>query len=469
MTETDTNAYLIIGTGASAGERVPIDRVEFYVGRSDGNELVLADPSVSRQHVVLRQAGGKVELEDLGSTGGTFVNGKRVQRTTLQSGDRIALGDTTLRFEQEPGDDVTVMRGDETMMRGGERPVSDDAMLPATFVEAQRQFWSLRDLYERGKLDEQAYRLALKEIIVQDNVGSYWMLGADSGEWYRHEEGGWIQRDPPRTSFPVVPPPPAPPASRLDRGGETTRGRIAVVVLGVLLFIATCVTGVVAISRLAKSFEQGDAQIAMSPGEILEPGDTEESIPMESEAEGNAMPSADSATAIPQEPPTATPTETSIPTATTPPQPIVTLHIGDARTFSQPPAMVAYANTQARPEPPEVVINENCNDRCWRYNEWLAMGTLGLWIDATSTEQVTALGVELWGDQNDGWARVLLDGDEVWRGDTRGADGNWPGGAFVRYLEIAGLPLGIHTLRVEPLGEGGSVTMYFFGFGQVAP
>jgi hypothetical protein len=462
MTESDTNAYLVIESGESAGQRISIDRIEFYVGRSDANALIIADPSVSRQHMVLRQVGDKVELEDLGSAGGTLVNNQRVQRATLKSGDRIVLGDTTLRFEHESSEAETVILGDV-------RHVQSDPMLPAAFKDVQRQFWSLRDLYERGKLDEEGYRLALKEIVIQDDAGAYWMLGSESGDWYRHEASGWVQRDPPRASFPAVAPPPIPPAYQPVKDGGASRGRVAVIVLGVLMLITTCVTGVVAISRFARSFEEGDIQAEVLADGLAGMGDVGDLATTDSEVEGDALSTVDSSTPFLQEPPTSTPTETSIPTATTPPQPVVTLHVGDARTFSQPPEMIAYANTQERPEPPEVVINENCNDRCWRYHEWLAMGTLGLWIDATSTQQVTALGVEFWGDQNDGWARVLVDGDEIWRGDTRGADGNWPGGAFVRYLEVAGLPLGIHTLRVEPLGEGGSATMYFFGFGQVTP
>ena len=469
MTESDTNAYLVIESGASAGRRVPIDRVEFTVGRSDANALIIVDPSVSRQHIVLRQIGDRIEIEDLGSTGGTFVNQAPIQRATLKTGDRIDLGDTTLRFEQELGDDATVMRSDETVMRGDARPVRDDDMLPAAFVEAQRQFWSLRDLYERGKLGEEAYRLALKEIIVQDSAGAYWMLGAESGEWYRHEEGGWARRDPPRADLPAVAPPPVPPAYQPVPERGLSRGRIIVVALGVIMLITTCVTGVVAINRFAKSFEEGDEQVAVLADEVAEQDETEDLAMTDTQAEGDTLPTADSSMPVPEELPTATPTEATIPTSTTPPQPVVTLHFGDARTFSQPPEVVAYANTQERAAPPELAITENCDDTWFRYHEWIGMGKLGQWIEATSAGPVTAMGVEFWGDQNDGWARVLLDGDEIWRGDTRGADGNWPGGAFVRYLEIAGLPSGTHTLRVESLGEGGSATMYYFGIGQVTP
>jgi hypothetical protein len=39
----------------------------------------------------------------------------------------------------------------------------------------------------------------------------------------------------------------------------------------------------------------------------------------------------------------------------------------------------------------------------------------------------------------------------------------------VRYLEVSGLEPGPHSLRFEPTGQGGSVTVYFFGIGEVNP
>ncbi|MGD2162183.1 MAG: FHA domain-containing protein [Anaerolineales bacterium] len=148
----------------------------------------------------------------------------------------------------------------------------------------------------------------------------------------------------------------------------------------------------------------------------------------------------------------------------------VSLHVGDARFFSVPPDAIAYANIQQATPPDEILVMENCGESgCWRYNEWLAMGEPGQYIEIESTVNTTAIGVQLWGDDNDGWARVLVDDEEIWTGEMRGTDNQWPGGAFVRYLEIAGLEPGIHNLRFEPTGEGGSVTVYFFGIGEVSP
>jgi FHA domain/Protein of unknown function (DUF3662) len=69
------------------------------IGRSEEGEIVLLDPSVSRTHAVVEVEGGAAVVRDLGSTNGTFVNGRRVERQALRDGDELRLGNTRLRFE----------------------------------------------------------------------------------------------------------------------------------------------------------------------------------------------------------------------------------------------------------------------------------------------------------------------------------------------------------------------------------
>ncbi len=98
MNETD--ALLVVERGPVPSLRYALQAEQMTVGRSAGNDLVLADPEVSRRHVrVLRRADG-FAVEDIGSTNGTFVNGQRISHLTLlQDGDTIDLGDTVrLRF-----------------------------------------------------------------------------------------------------------------------------------------------------------------------------------------------------------------------------------------------------------------------------------------------------------------------------------------------------------------------------------
>ncbi len=75
------------------GERVPLERT-LVIGRAPASELRVDDPSVSRTHAVIDVDGHRAELEDAGSSYGTFVDGRRLSgRVALAAGMRIDLGD----------------------------------------------------------------------------------------------------------------------------------------------------------------------------------------------------------------------------------------------------------------------------------------------------------------------------------------------------------------------------------------
>lgn len=86
-----------------------VDGVKFYplakavinIGRRLENDLVIDDPRVSRNHAQLRAIQGHYVLFDLGSTGGTFVNGNRVSETIIYPNDSISLGGVILTFYQD--------------------------------------------------------------------------------------------------------------------------------------------------------------------------------------------------------------------------------------------------------------------------------------------------------------------------------------------------------------------------------
>ena len=63
------------------------------VGRAPRADFVVDAALVSRVHCRLTlDAAGKLEIEDLGSTNGTFVNGRKVGRTVLSDGDKLTIG-----------------------------------------------------------------------------------------------------------------------------------------------------------------------------------------------------------------------------------------------------------------------------------------------------------------------------------------------------------------------------------------
>lgn len=72
------------------------------IGRDRANDIVLPDLQVSRQHAIIRRLGkADYYFIDSGSSNGSRVNGRRITMPTLLAdGDEIAIGNTTLRFEQ---------------------------------------------------------------------------------------------------------------------------------------------------------------------------------------------------------------------------------------------------------------------------------------------------------------------------------------------------------------------------------
>jgi len=78
---------------------------EVRIGREESCGLSLNDPSVSRNHALLRcDDEHTVTIQDLGSTNGTLVNNKPVIRTPLRVGDRIQIGNFCLRLDYMDAD-----------------------------------------------------------------------------------------------------------------------------------------------------------------------------------------------------------------------------------------------------------------------------------------------------------------------------------------------------------------------------
>ena len=125
----ETEALLVVERGPVSSLRFALQQDQVTIGRSAGNELVLADPEISRRHArVVRRADGYA-VEDIGSTNGTFVNGQRISHLTLlQDGDTIDLGDTVrLRFVSAP---VAPAAPPEPPVAISERPTEMLAPMP---------------------------------------------------------------------------------------------------------------------------------------------------------------------------------------------------------------------------------------------------------------------------------------------------------------------------------------------------
>ncbi len=80
-----------------AGRTYPV-RDGLVLGRVAGCDVVLADGKASRRHAKVVVEAGVVELEDLGSSNGTLLNGKPVTRRVLRDGDEIQIGATVIVY-----------------------------------------------------------------------------------------------------------------------------------------------------------------------------------------------------------------------------------------------------------------------------------------------------------------------------------------------------------------------------------
>jgi FHA domain/Domain of unknown function (DUF1707) len=79
-------------------EATDLVRARLTIGRSSHCHLVLADDTVSRRHAELRADDGRWLLRDLGSSNGTWVNGRRVVEAEVRPGDVVQLGAYELRL-----------------------------------------------------------------------------------------------------------------------------------------------------------------------------------------------------------------------------------------------------------------------------------------------------------------------------------------------------------------------------------
>jgi two-component system NtrC family sensor kinase len=89
---------LFVIQGRDQGTRFRLDDTTVTIGRGTTNSVQLHDTEVSREHAEFSRRGDKFLLRDLGSSNGTFLNGKQIRESELASGDQVQLGRTLLLY-----------------------------------------------------------------------------------------------------------------------------------------------------------------------------------------------------------------------------------------------------------------------------------------------------------------------------------------------------------------------------------
>lgn len=143
-------------------------------------------------------------------------------------------------------------------------------------------------------------------------------------------------------------------------------------------------------------------------------------------------------------------------------QAAVTVHGGDSRFFEKPADVYAHANRENTPSPEAISVTYHADSI--PYGLHRVIWWEGDWIEASTELPFASMGVQFFGDPQIGWARVLFDGVEMWRGNTSAIWSN----EYSRhggYVEISGFNPGKHTIRAESLGfDYRPVTIASFGF-----
>jgi hypothetical protein len=100
LDSSGTPHLVVLAPDSDRGRRIPLDRDYLVVGREHTCDVRFDDPRVSRTHAALQWRGTRVYVEDLGSSGGTFVNGAATTAAReLHAGDVLAFASVTARLE----------------------------------------------------------------------------------------------------------------------------------------------------------------------------------------------------------------------------------------------------------------------------------------------------------------------------------------------------------------------------------
>jgi hypothetical protein len=130
-----------------------------------------------------------------------------------------------------------------------------EAAKPDRFADVEKEAAWLHQERAAGRLEEEQFRARLKDLMLQDENGVWWMVGQQSGEWYRHEGGQWVRASPPmRGGLAAVSYAPAAPVTR--RNGvrlvqlTLVAGAVLMVVVGLLPALVITVVALIVLKLL---------------------------------------------------------------------------------------------------------------------------------------------------------------------------------------------------------------------------
>lgn len=94
--EGEKSAFILFLAGPLVGKLHELKEGEVVLGRAPEANISINDNRISRKHISIAVSKGGSVLSDLGSTNGTFVNGRKIQTHVLQDGDKVQLSSSTI-------------------------------------------------------------------------------------------------------------------------------------------------------------------------------------------------------------------------------------------------------------------------------------------------------------------------------------------------------------------------------------
>ena len=95
---------MIVSIDGVVIKEVQLTKDRTSLGRRPYNDIVIDNLAVSGEHAVLQMSGADVQVEDLNSTNGTYVNGKAVKKQLLQNSDTVEIGKYKIKYVNEAAD-----------------------------------------------------------------------------------------------------------------------------------------------------------------------------------------------------------------------------------------------------------------------------------------------------------------------------------------------------------------------------
>ncbi len=227
MGNSPSLAWLILNQGDPEELSFELEKFETVLGRGSDCDIQVDDPLVSRRHATIRFREGRFEITDLNSSNGTYLNGNLVRSTRIHDGDLLRIGNSALVMQITANRNDTIIQSKPVLDTFGleteNRPYGINnitchncgadnfsngqfcvqcgaalSSLPENFLHTQKLYQKYKVAYQQRGITQEEYQAVLSDLIVQDNLGEYWMMGLDSGEWYWYDGEDWQKREPMR-------------------------------------------------------------------------------------------------------------------------------------------------------------------------------------------------------------------------------------------------------------------------------